>query len=97
MARAKAASTPVIEKGFNELENVIKANRLEERPPFINNVDEKGFSQNHSPEVEVCGSNCPPQAVTSVKSSNTTVIGSGSDSYSAVPPFLVLSWQENDR
>ena len=90
VARAKAASAPVVEKYFTELEDVIKANGLEESPQLIYNVDEKGFSQNHSPPAVVCGSKCPPQAVTSGKSSTTTVIGCGSASGSAIPPFFVF-------
>ena len=53
-------------------------------------MDEKGFSQNHSPPAVVCGNQCPPQAVTSGKSSTTTVIGCGSASGSAIPPFFVF-------
>ena len=39
-------------------------------------IDEKGFTQSHSPPSVVCGSQNPPQAVT-VGTSNTTTFIKG--------------------
>lgn len=44
IARAKCASTSVVDKYFQELEQVIKDHGFDKEPHLIYNVDEKGFS-----------------------------------------------------
>ncbi|XP_062580331.1 uncharacterized protein LOC134242262, partial [Saccostrea cucullata] len=76
---------------FKELEQVIRENGFDKNPYLIYNVDEKGFTQNHTPPFVVCGNQFPPQAVTAGKSSTTTVIGCGSASGTAIPPFFIFA------
>ncbi|XP_062582670.1 uncharacterized protein LOC134244417 [Saccostrea cucullata] len=91
IVRAKCASVPVVDRYFKELEQVIRENSFDKNPYLIYNVDEKGFTQNHTPPFVVCGNQFPPQAVTAGKSSTTTVIGCGSASGTAIPPFFIFA------
>lgn len=45
---AKCASTSPVDKYFQELKHVIKIHSFANDPHLIYNVDEKGFTQNHT-------------------------------------------------
>ncbi|XP_041376339.1 uncharacterized protein LOC121388791 isoform X2 [Gigantopelta aegis] len=89
--RAKCTSSTVVCSYFDELENIITKYSLYDKPHLIFNVDEKGITQNHSPPRVVAGRDQHPQAVTSGKSLTTTIIGCGSASGIAIPPFFVFA------
>ena len=57
---------------------------------MIYNVDEKGITLNHTPPHVVAEINSRPPAVTSGKSSTVTLLGRGSASGEAVPPYFVF-------
>lgn len=63
---------------------------LKDKPHLIFNVDEKGITQCHTPPSVVAGKDFHPPAVTSGRSSTTTIIGCGSASGMAVPPYFVF-------
>ncbi|CAG2209355.1 unnamed protein product [Mytilus edulis] len=54
------------------------------------NVDEKGITLNHKPPNVVSGIECTTSSVTSGRSSTTTILGCGSASGFAVPPYFVF-------
>ena len=60
---------------------VMQENNLDNKPNFIYNLDETGIQPEHRPSNIIGNPNFKPQAITSPKSSNTTVIG-------CVNPFL---------
>lgn len=45
---AKCASTSPVDKYFQELKHVIQIHSFANDPHLIYNVDEKGFTQNHT-------------------------------------------------
>lgn len=93
ITRAKCASTSVVDKYFQELEQVIKDHGFDKESHLIYNVDEKGFSHNHSAPPVVCGNQITPQAVIAGKACTTTLIGCGS---ATGTPFSLFCRQEND-
>ena len=88
--RAKAANPENVQKYFKELNDIMIKYDLLDKPHLIFNVDEKGISQNHAPPQVVAGRDVHPPAVTSGKSSTTTIIGCGSAAGVAIPPYFVF-------
>jgi hypothetical protein len=88
--RAKMASEGVVMTYFDNLETCLQKNDLLDKPHLIYNVDEKGVSILHKPPHIVAGTNHPAQAVTSGKGDTVTIIGAGSASGSAIPPYFVF-------
>ena len=63
---------------------------LQNNPHLIFNVDEKGISTNHTPSRIVAGREFYPQSITTGKSQTKTVLGCGSSSGVAIPPYFVF-------
>ncbi|KAL5006411.1 hypothetical protein ScPMuIL_015217, partial [Solemya velum] len=91
IARAKSASEAVVRKYFEELQSIIQKYDLEEQPHLVFNVDEKGVSPNHTPPSIIALKGTKPPAVVAGKSQTTTIIGCGSASGTAIPPFFVFA------
>ncbi|KAJ8303666.1 hypothetical protein KUTeg_018776 [Tegillarca granosa] len=91
-ARAKGASMATVESYFKELDQVLSKYNLKDSPHLIFNIDESGFMTNNKPPFVVTSSeiNFKPLAVTSPRSQTVTVIGAGSASGVAVPPYFVF-------
>ena len=89
MSRAKCASVTKVDNYFSELKVITEKYGFDKEPQLIYNVDEKGFSQCHSPPSVVCSGDAQPPAVTAGKSSTITVIGCGNATGAAVPPFII--------
>lgn len=87
--RAKMANRDTIQSYFNNLETTLKKYNLTDKPHLIFNVDEKGISMDHKPPHIVHVTANPP-AVTSGKSKTITVLGCGSASGVAIPPYFVF-------
>ena len=60
------------------------------KPAQIYNVDETGISTEHTPPTIVCGQDVKPQAITSARSSTTTIIAAGNVGGNHVPPYYVF-------
>lgn len=88
--RAKMTSEAVVTKYFKELGETMVKYDLSGKPHMIFNVDEKGVSQDHTPPHVISSSSIHPPAVTSGKSSTITILGCGSASGMAVPPYFVF-------
>ena len=89
--RAKSASASVVCEYFQELEITLDNYNLRDKPHLIYNIDEKGVMQNHTPPAVVAGTDFHPPSVVSQKGQTTTIIGCGSASGVAVPPFFVFA------
>ena len=89
--RAKSASEEVVMKYFENLSETVNKYDLHDKPHLIFNIDEKGISPNHTPPSIVGHRDFQPPAVTTGKSATTTVIGSGSASGVAIPPYFVFA------
>ena len=90
ISRAKSASKEVIDKYFYELGNVMRENGLMEAPERIYNLDETGLSTEHAPPKIICSKESNPQAVTSERSANVTIIAGVNALGNYIPPFYVL-------
>ncbi|XP_045214877.2 uncharacterized protein LOC123564977 [Mercenaria mercenaria] len=88
--RAKMAKESVISEYFENLQTCVNKYDLTDKPHLILNVDEKGVSVNHKPPGIVGGGDICPQAVTSGKGNTITILGCGSASGIAIPPFFVF-------
>ena len=90
MYRAKSASKETIDKYFRELGQVLRQNNLMEAPERIYNIDETGISMEHAPPKIVCSSTTNPQAITSPRQSNVTIIAGANAIGNSIPPFYVI-------
>ena len=54
------------------------------------NIDETGISMEHTPPKIVCSSETNPQAVTSPRQSNVTIIAGANAIGNNIPPFYVI-------
>ena len=88
--RAKVTSEVVVSNYFKELRETMEKYDLIDKPHLIFNVDEKGISQDHAPPHVISSTLAHPPAVTSGKSSTVTILGCGSASGMAVPPYFVF-------
>ena len=88
--RAKMAKESVIMSYFDSLEQCLRKHDLLDKPHLVYNIDEKGVSVEHKPPFIVAASAYQAQAVTSGKGQTVTIIGAGSASGAAVPPYFVF-------
>ena len=88
--REKSASKETIEKYFRELGQVLRQNNLMEAPERIYNKDETGISMEHAPLRIVCSSTTNPQAITSSRQSNVTIIAGANAIGNSILPFYVI-------
>ncbi|KAK3085026.1 hypothetical protein FSP39_023051, partial [Pinctada imbricata] len=90
LKRAKAGNREIVPAFFGDLSELIKKYDLNDKPYLIFNVKEKGIQQKHTVNC-VAGKNASVKEITSLKSSTTTIIGCGSASGVAIPPFFVFA------
>ena len=90
ISRAKSASQEVIDTYFSELGKVMRDNNLMEAPQRIYNIDETGISTEHAPPKIICSKESNPQAVTSERSANVTIIAGANAVGNYIPPFYVF-------
>ncbi|XP_052258629.1 uncharacterized protein LOC127863270 [Dreissena polymorpha] len=88
--RAKMASEKMVSNFFESYQKCLQKHDLQDKRHLLYNIDEKGVSIDHKPPYIVASSNYPAQAVTSGKGKTVTIIGAGSASGTAVPPFFVF-------
>jgi len=97
LQRAKTASKATIDRYFEELGSILHRNGLLDAPERIWNVDETGFSTEHSPPKIVCAKDAKAQAVTSPRSKNVTMVGGINALGNHAPPFYIFPgkrWQD---
>ena len=88
--RAKSSTPEIIETYFNNLKIVMEENALMNKPQHIYNLDETGIQPEHRPSNVIADPTCKPQAITSPKSTTTTVIGCANALGNSIPPFFVF-------
>lgn len=88
--RAKMAKESTVMNYFDQLEKCITKHGLADKPHLIFNVDEKGLSVDHRPPYIVASADHSAQAVTSGKGKTVTVLGCGSASGMAIPPYFIF-------
>ncbi|MES9884138.1 MAG: hypothetical protein ABW185_25105 [Sedimenticola sp.] len=87
--RAKSSTPEVVDTYFDNLDEMTKY-KLHDKPQFIYNIDETGIQPEHRPPNIIAPVNSKPQAITSPRSTTTTVIGCVSASGTSLPPFYVF-------
>lgn len=90
IARAKCASAAAISKYYKELGTVLTQNNLHDKPHLIFNIDETGCSTEHNHSKILGERSTNPQAITSPRSSNVTLIGCGNAAGTFIPPYYVF-------
>ena len=93
-----SASGESIDNYFRELGTVLQQNDLMESPERIFNIDETEISLEHAPPKIVCAVESNPQAVTSARSSNATIIAGAVAIGNHIPPFYIFPgkrWCDN--
>ena len=90
IVRAKATSSESLDKHFSELEDTFKQLNLEQHPEKIWNIDESGILMEHSPPKVLCTKGATPQAVTSPRGKNVTLIGCANAAGTCIPPFFIF-------
>lgn len=93
IARAKSASRDSIDRYYKELDDVLSANHLKDKPFKIFNIDETGVNTEHTPPKIVCQKDTVPQNVTSARSSTITVIAAGNAAGQSIPPYYIFPGQ----
>lgn len=93
MARAKATSQEAVTNYFEQLKVIMTKHNLLDKPQHIYNVDEKGLQTEHTPPYVVGCKENPTPAITSARSSLTTVIGSGNALGTQIPQYFVFQGQ----
>ena len=88
--RAKMASESVVNGYFQNLKHTLETHELIDKPHLIFNVDEKGLSVDHKPPHVVSSSLYCPSAVTSGKGQTVTILGCGSATGQAIPPYFIF-------
>ena len=93
MARAKATNMETVTNYFEQLKGILTKYNLHDKPQHIYNVDEKGLQTEHNPPYVVGCKEVPTPAITSPRSSLTTVIGCGNALGTQIPPYFVFQGQ----
>ena len=90
LARAKCATPESVDKYFKNLGEIIDKYNLQDKPHLIYNADETGIQPEHRPPNVIATPGSKPQAVTSPRSTTTTLIGCANALGNAVPPFFIF-------
>ena len=88
MVRGKSVNRTVIDKYYNELENVLLQNNLLDKPHLIYNIDE------HAPTRVLNQRGSTIQAVVSPRNGATTIISCGNAAGTVIPPFFVFKGKQ---
>jgi hypothetical protein len=89
-SRAKYATPETVSSYFGNLKDVMVKYDLLNKPQFIYNIDETGLQPEHRPPNVIAGVNSKPQAVTSPRSTTTTLIGCVNAIGNSLPPYFVF-------
>ncbi|KAL5018324.1 hypothetical protein ScPMuIL_004046, partial [Solemya velum] len=90
LKRAECVSENTVNDYYRELGTILTENGLHDKPQNIYNIDETGFSTEHSPSKILAENKTNAQALTSPRSSNVTIIGGGNAVGTAIPPFFIF-------
>jgi hypothetical protein len=96
MARAKACSKQIIDKYFDMLKSILDKYSLNDKPERVFNIDETGFSPEHSPSKIIGSKHDTLQAIVSPRSATTTVISAASASGQVLPPFFIFKGKRHN-
>ena len=88
--RAKHTTPEKVDTYFKNLQTVLEENDLLNKPQYIFNLDETGIQPEHKPANVIANPNYKTQAITSPKSTTTTVIGCVNAMGNTLPPYFIF-------
>lgn len=88
--RAKSTTPEVLASYFSNLKEVLTENDLLDKPQFIYNIDETGLQPEHRPPNVIANPKSKPQAITSPRSTTTTLIACANALGNSLPPYFVF-------
>ena len=90
IVRAKATSSESLDKHFEELEACLRDQDILSHPERVWNIDETGIQFEHCPPKVLCIKGNTPQAVTSPRGKNVTLIGCANAVGACIPPYYIF-------
>ena len=90
ISRAKSVTEDAVEQYFQNLNDILVKYNLLESPELIFNIDESGFSPEHSAPKIATAKGHTPEFISSPRSTMVTCIGACSAVGNFVPPFLIF-------
>ena len=90
MSRAKSVTPETVEKYFQNLKDILDKYDLLASPGLIYNIDESGFSPEHTPPKLACQKGQTPNFISSPRSTTVTCIGACNAIGNSIPPFLIF-------
>ena len=88
--RARSSTPESVDSYFENLAQTLTKYNLTNKPQFIYNLDETGIQPDHRPPNVIAPIGSKPQAVTSPRSTTTTLIGCANALGNALPPYFVF-------
>ncbi|XP_053379621.1 jerky protein homolog-like [Mercenaria mercenaria] len=88
--RARSTTPEVLQNYYTNLKQVYDKYELHDKPQNIYNDDETGLQPEHRPPNVIAPINSKPQAITSPRSTTTTLIGCSNAIGNSLPPFFVF-------
>ncbi|XP_052258935.1 uncharacterized protein LOC127863447 [Dreissena polymorpha] len=94
--RAKNSTPEIVESYFKNLGEVVEKHNLTDKPHLIYNIDETGIQPEHRPPNVIAATGSKPQAVTSPRSTTTTLIACANAAGNHIPPFFVFKGKRSN-
>lgn len=88
--RARSSTPEIVSAYYYNLRQILTKYNLTDKPQHIYNLDETGLQPDHRPPNVIGPLNTKPQAITSPRSTTTTLIGCVNAVGNSVPPFFVF-------
>ena len=88
--RAKGSTPEVIDKYYQQLDEILIKYDLKSHPECIYNLDETGLQPNHTPPNIIGPVNTKAESLISPKSSTTTLIGCVNAIGNSLPPYFIF-------
>jgi hypothetical protein len=87
---AKSTTPDAVDNYFKNLEEIMTKYDLQSKPHLIYNVDETGIQPDHRPQNVIATPGSKPQAVTSPRSTTTTIIAVANELGNSIPPYFIF-------
>ncbi|XP_060608143.1 tigger transposable element-derived protein 1-like [Ruditapes philippinarum] len=88
--RARSTTPECVKKYYENLAAIFNKYNLHTKPQNIYNIDETGLQPDHRPPNVIAPTNSKPQAITSPRSTTTTLIGCANAAGNSLPPYFVF-------
>lgn len=88
--RARSTTPENITEYYRNLKDIFDKYNFHVKPHLIYNVDETGLQPEHRPPNVIAPPNTKPQAITSPRSTTTTVIACANAVGNSIPPYFVF-------